>query len=383
MENQTQPSIQPLPTDQPASQSVQSPPFEAKKGFPKWILIVLIVIFVLAVGAGAYFLGQQSVKNSPGKTQFMTQKSSPIPDATANWKTYTNSDFGFNLKYPTDWKVTTAFNPTQSPNLKLNLGLTPESSQQNSTVTPIYVSQYDNPDNLSISDWQTQYNKGKQLANNFYSPTDQETTVAGAKAYINPKGNCQPYACYQIIIMVKNNVFIFHNVNLPNEDYSNNQKIFDQILSTLKFTNQTAQVSPTPELFPNWQQYSDSKYNFSFKYPTDWSTQVKDYTQDNQRLINIIKNSSPSVVSLSFTVKDNWDNTGNAQSQTKNFSVGGVPALRVDPPKPSEQTLDRYQTNIYFQAPDGHVYVFACTHNWNQDYIDTCNNILSTFKFTK
>ncbi|CAN5149815.1 hypothetical protein BH11PAT1_BH11PAT1_0700 [soil metagenome] len=172
-------------------------------------------------------------------------------------------------------------------------------------------------------------------------------------------------------------------------------------------TNQVAQVSPTstsvppsptpttsamvkitdivptstPDIFVNWKNYSDTKYHFSFKYPTDWTTQMKDYSENNQRLINIIKNTSPSVVSLSFTIKNDWSNTGNAESQPKNYSVGGVPAYRLDPPKKEERQLERYQTNVYFEN-QGSVYIFMCTHNWDQNYINTCNNILSTFKFT-
>lgn len=36
-----------------------------------------------------------------------TTQSAPKTDETANWKTYTNSKFGFEIKYPSNWKIST------------------------------------------------------------------------------------------------------------------------------------------------------------------------------------------------------------------------------------------------------------------------------------
>lgn len=161
-------------------------------------------------------------------------------DKTVTMNTYTNSQFGFSFNYPTDWKITTAFDPS-TPYLKLNLGLIQSNRERSSsTVTPIYVMQYDNPNNLSVSDWQTAYNKNLPSQHEFYSSSDIPTTIADLKAYVNPKAGCEPLLCYQTIVMAKNNVFIFYNVNLDSmvagENFATNQKIYDGIISSLKFT---------------------------------------------------------------------------------------------------------------------------------------------------
>jgi hypothetical protein len=232
--------------------------------------------------------------------------------------------------------------------------------------------------------------RGTRLINTDPNATDDQKTLPNSNFLIIHDPATGKFST--ALFVFNNKVYKFSSmisqVTIPGTlvDYTQSEvttPISVPILTSIP--DQTPTPTPTPDEFANWKKYSDPKYNFSFKYPTDWTTEMKDYPADNQRLINIIKNSSPSVVSLSFTIMNGWNynQLGGAQYQPKNYSVGGVPAYRMDPPTKEQQTLERYQTNVYFEAPDGHVYVFICTHNWDQNYIDTCNNILSTFKFTQ
>lgn len=68
-----------------------------------------IVSFGIALAVGGYFLGANKNKTAEAPT---SQVATPTPDATvytdkgsANWKTYTNTTYGFSLKYPQDLKV--------------------------------------------------------------------------------------------------------------------------------------------------------------------------------------------------------------------------------------------------------------------------------------
>lgn len=58
---------------------------------------VLLVILVVLVGVGAYLLGKG---NPISNKQTQTVYFSSTPNPTANWKTYTNTKIGFELKYP-------------------------------------------------------------------------------------------------------------------------------------------------------------------------------------------------------------------------------------------------------------------------------------------
>jgi hypothetical protein len=74
----------------------------------KWKLISLIIIILVVVGGGAYFLIENKILlfQNQQKTIIQTStKSSPTsaPISTADWKTYTNSQYGFSIKYPKSW----------------------------------------------------------------------------------------------------------------------------------------------------------------------------------------------------------------------------------------------------------------------------------------
>ena len=53
---------------------------------------------------------------------------------------------------------------------------------------------------------------------------------------------------------------------------------------------------------------------------------------------------------------------------------------KVDPPKLDEATLDRYQTNYYFEV-NQRVYVFSCVHNWLDEQYQLCETMLKTGEF--
>lgn len=67
-----------------------------------WIIVGSLLI---ALAGGAYYLGR-STSPKPQATPVVSQTPQPTPspssspDETANWKTYTNSKYGYSVKYP-------------------------------------------------------------------------------------------------------------------------------------------------------------------------------------------------------------------------------------------------------------------------------------------
>lgn len=113
MDNQTQPNIPPV---QPLPQTPITSP-------TNWFKILLFIISGLIIIAGAVFAGIQIDKNQITKQQTITEQPTAFPtqvvvtptaiptktlptepnpatNLTANWKTYTNTKVGFELKYP-------------------------------------------------------------------------------------------------------------------------------------------------------------------------------------------------------------------------------------------------------------------------------------------
>jgi len=95
MEQQIQ---QPIQQEQPNSPSI-------RKSFvnPKLPLVIALVAVILAVG-GILLLKtiQAPVVQTPSSVP------SPQPQTldTSGWQTYRNDEFGFEVRYPSDWKVT-------------------------------------------------------------------------------------------------------------------------------------------------------------------------------------------------------------------------------------------------------------------------------------
>jgi len=106
-----------MPEETPEPQITQKPvetaevaaeigPVEEKPTKP-WLKIILFSILgvVLAVGLvfAGYKFGQiKQVQPGPQPTPTPGLVATPTPDPTANWKTYTNTKYGYSIKYPED-----------------------------------------------------------------------------------------------------------------------------------------------------------------------------------------------------------------------------------------------------------------------------------------
>lgn len=97
-----------------------------KKGFI--VPVLLAIIALLVIGGGVYVYQnkkaeaptvvdtgieqsdqiQQQTNTKPSPVNTQTNNSLSQSD-TSDWKTYTNSEYGFELKYPNDWKFSTYF----------------------------------------------------------------------------------------------------------------------------------------------------------------------------------------------------------------------------------------------------------------------------------
>ena len=84
-----------------------------QRGFIPILILVGILVIAVAV-SGAYYMGTRKPATVPSPTPVVTSSSpsdaSPAPNGageTANWKTYTNTKLGYEIKYPQDEETST------------------------------------------------------------------------------------------------------------------------------------------------------------------------------------------------------------------------------------------------------------------------------------
>lgn len=90
------------------TQPFQEPPIDQsikQKGY--FLPIFVAIAIILVIGVGGYFIYQkQAIKPAITPQQVPQLTPSPIPDQTANWKTYTNTKYNFSLQYPAIYQHT-------------------------------------------------------------------------------------------------------------------------------------------------------------------------------------------------------------------------------------------------------------------------------------
>lgn len=216
--------VTPQPVEQPVMQEVPKP---KSKLLP--ILITFLIVGLISILGywvyNKYFVSQEQT------TAEVTPTPVAIIDPTANWKTYKNSTYGFQIKYPNNW-----FSKSCDKLASTTIYLFPTGPDECDLITEADSV----PINLSLS---ANTKSGENLINSFSNM--EEFNIQKVELPLNNNTRYLKYSLTKVlpapgpdltliyIVSLKNGSLIITNYNTQYESIS------DQILSTFEFTDQT------------------------------------------------------------------------------------------------------------------------------------------------
>ncbi|HSX40096.1 MAG TPA: hypothetical protein VLF68_00635 [Candidatus Saccharimonadales bacterium] len=285
------PPVQNLPQT-PVPSANQTPP---APHFPKTLLIGVVVFILVILGAGAFVLQsknnkQQIAQLTPAPTKPITPPSTPDP--TANWKTYTNTMYGYTLKYPNTWEAWNGlYYPAQISSSQVIQIISKPDYIPLIQKAGILLENFEKNDyawiEINVTPLGQQYNHGNELETvttstdipTFFGFKDnsQEITLNGQVAYsmVKPIAPREVSTGFQNGILKRVATRINGNIVNMDAQYPHGftetnslAETFDQILSTFKFTDSPNQPSSW-KIFQGKSTYSQypSLGNFMISYP--------------------------------------------------------------------------------------------------------------------
>lgn len=370
------------------------------------------VVLILLISITAY-LGYQNwqLRQQISSDNFMPTpalSSTSAPDPTANWKTYTNPEFGFEVRYPIDWTFT-----SEGPNSAMDLvkaGKTISGTVEPSydTISFVDISKhkqfeidifdsYTRTYPTSIEEFKSGYLYlyGRCDIRWGFIPTNITTINSSAGSIIKAEGtaktdvtNSNTSAIKEVCYYGKTpagNLVVFSTLPTSMQDFN----LFDQILSTFKFidNDETLYNPTTPK---DSTTYSDKDAAYTVQYPGGWTLR-KTYgasvnNTGNYRVSGIDITTNLSVGStVVINIIDPKDKTfeewvklysGETNAPTiPNATYKNVQAYRFEFPKEGRPN----GTHTYYQP--GNTYIVYIAVDSSLADQATAVQILSTFKF--
>lgn len=227
-----------------------------KKLFP--IYLALAAFFY----ATYYFIlpKQKSITNPIDKK---ITKTSPV--SSTGWKTYTDQNLNYSVKYPENWNLesgqfkTTNNKPSwyidiKSPDYTTRVGMGLEDL---ASGTEIHFS-IEKTNEASIDEWFANFKPAGGIHNK------STTSVAGQKAYQYESAYEGPEGRGTVFIKDKT-LFLISMPYLDEKTKKEYLPVYDGILSNFTFNE-----SESSAIIPGWETFLDQGYGFTFKYPAGW-----------------------------------------------------------------------------------------------------------------
>lgn len=249
MENIFKPVNQ--PTNQP--ENSQNYPMHHK---PNPLIIISVIFLILLVSAGSFVLGKYftSFQEQPEITQTIKPNKTVTPssniNSTANWISYKNEEFKYEVKYSPELTLTEERNDIF---LFQSNFLSKQKEFLNGFI--ITITKNDGLEKALVY-WRW------RVVGHISDEIDKETNIK-----VN---NINAVRLDFTTIDNKNKCYIIIPKGSFNYVIQSSSNQTNQILSTFRFLDNT-QTTGTE----NWKTYINTAYQYNIKYPPDWTIEVK------------------------------------------------------------------------------------------------------------
>lgn len=378
--NPTEPVLTPQPSAEPVVLATKT----------NWLVSILFLIIGILIGAGGLWAYQNYLAKGPTSSPSPTPTATP--DLTANWKTYSNNYWKLSFKYPDNllkpcpnyftekegiafWEPN--FTCTEGHDILPKIGLYGYDVGKYAEAKEPYKTE-------------TVILDGKQGQKKTYIYDESDGPLFSLKQSVN------------IVFNVPNGTIVLSQLG----DNPSEQKLFDQILSTFKFTNQTVDTS-------NWKTFINTKYGYQFKYPTNYSVGQNGQSSEHPEIsdavvaLNLSAKEAPDEPRFSVSIMD-LNNQSLEQKAMEHFNKWGNYSIVTTYPAENNHVVSNFtKTNLngkeaFMYTISGSYYDDGASEGisasrerqyvWVQndaiaflirsDNVNPTDQILSTFKFT-
>lgn len=231
----------------------------------KWLLILVILLIILGIAGGIFYLYQNKLAVFAPPPLGSPQPSAEAADPTADWEIYSNNEYSF--KYPTGLKTDTGAAGAGYESIRVQY-MGQKQIQSGRTQTSLFDGYAFIVTKVSSNSTKTSLQQAEEEQNNSKESCDSEdafvskispVTVSLVEGY-QYYGSCLgDYV--STFLNYKSNLYRLTQLYVGEEpEVSEYNKITDQILSTFKFLEDTS----------DWETLNSDQFNVRFKYPNDW-----------------------------------------------------------------------------------------------------------------
>ena len=239
---------EPRPQPQFTTPPANLDPIPKKSWFSAHHALGYIFLFTAVAAIVAAFYYNQTIKQMPQAVDLPVHK-----DATANWKTYTNAEYGFEMKLPPGWTQNKEPNVSED-SILINFASDEErkNPQFDFYGGSLSLTIYENPDNKTLEQF---------LGKDGVMPGILGDATGGHKDLLIDKRKVK--RLYDVVGYYTAQILVIHDGNRIIDITADDSELINGIVSSFKFI----EIVDTS----TWKTYTNAEYGFEFKYPNNWN----------------------------------------------------------------------------------------------------------------